>query len=152
MQDPPVRLWLLSNFVKENGSPFLRLRVPLGILEEAMGPLGDFPYSDGNVKFQGPTLFLRALQSNFIPRSSFPLISQFFPQSKIVDMDCGHWIVQEKPEQFKEGMFKMIVLTLWEVCLWIICFIRGGEVPAEVLRQMLLGLLMNHDRMPKVLY
>lgn len=123
IQDPPVRLWLLSNFVKENGSPYLRLRVPLGTLKKAMGPLGDFPYSVGNVPaFSGPTLFLRALQSNFIPQSSFSLISQFFPQSEIVDMDCGHWIVQDKPQEFKEGMFKMIVLLTWKnLEIWLIC-------------------------------
>lgn len=78
-----------------------------------MGPLGDFPYNIGDVPaFQGSTLFLRALQSNFIPQSSFPLISKFFPQTEIVDMDCGHWIVQDKPQQFKEGMFKMFAEIL----------------------------------------
>jgi pimeloyl-ACP methyl ester carboxylesterase len=81
-----------------------------------MGPLGDFPYRVGNVTFQGPTLFLRALQSNYIPRSSFPLITQFFPQSKIVDMDCGHWIVQDRPKQFQEGTFTAITLSFWENC------------------------------------
>ncbi|OKP07370.1 Abhydrolase domain-containing protein C22H12.03 [Penicillium subrubescens] len=106
--DPPVRLWLLSNFVKENGSPYLRLRVPLDILKKAMGPLGDFPYNSGNVTFQGPTLFLRALQSNYIPQSSFPLISHFFPQSEIVDMDCGHWIVQDRPKQFQEEVVRFL--------------------------------------------
>ncbi|KAJ5355162.1 uncharacterized protein N7496_012374, partial [Penicillium cataractarum] len=124
--DPPVRLWLLSNFVKQDGSPYLRLRVPLGTLKNAMGPLGDFPYDVGNVPaFQGPTLFLRALQSNFIPQGSFPLISKFFPQSEIVDMDCGHWIVQDKPQQFKEGMFKIFTEAFWKPCLRAICFIRG---------------------------
>ncbi|CEJ57687.1 hypothetical protein PMG11_06371 [Penicillium brasilianum] len=107
--DPPVRLWLLSNFIKQDGSPYLRLRVPLNILRNAMGPLGDFPYDIGNVPaFQGPTLFLRALQSNFIPQSSFPLISKFFPKSEIVDMDCGHWIVQDKPQQFKEEVVRFL--------------------------------------------
>lgn len=111
-----MRLWLLSNFVKENGSPYLRLRVPLGTLTKAMGPLGDFPYTNEDVKFRGPVLFLRALESNFIPRSSFPLISHFFPRSRIVDMDCGHWIVQDKPEQFQEGMSRLIASTIWILC------------------------------------
>ncbi|KAF3391296.1 hypothetical protein F1880_007748 [Penicillium rolfsii] len=106
--DPPVRLWLLSNFVKAKDSPYLKLRVPLETLRKAMGPLGDFPYSSGSASFQGPTLFLRALQSNYIPRSSFPLISQFFPQSKIVDMDCGHWIVQDMPKQFQEEVMRFL--------------------------------------------
>jgi len=106
----------LSNYVKENGSPYLRLRVPLDILQKAMGPLGDFPYNVGNAMFQGPTLFLRALQSNYIPQSSFPLISQFFPQSEIVDMDCGHWIVQDKPQQFQVGTFTATTVSFLQNC------------------------------------
>lgn len=100
-----------------------------------MGPLGDFPYNVGNVTFQGPTLFLRALQSNYIPQSSFPLISQFFPQSEIVDMDCGHWIVQDRPKQFQEGMFTAIGLLCWESRSCANCFIRDGEVLAKVLKE-----------------
>lgn len=37
-------------------------------------------------------------------------------------MDCGHWIVQDKPQEFKEGMFKMIVLLTWKnLEIWLIC-------------------------------
>jgi pimeloyl-ACP methyl ester carboxylesterase len=68
-----------------------------------MGPLGDFPDKDGTMKFNSPTLFLRGLQSHYIPDSAFPLISSLFPKSKIVDIDCGHWIVQDRPEEFKKG-------------------------------------------------
>ncbi|OQD85780.1 hypothetical protein PENANT_c009G09278 [Penicillium antarcticum] len=99
---PSVRLWLLSNFVKSKDQPHLQLRIPLDILEKAMGPLGDFPDKDSSLKFRSPTLFLRGLQSHYVPDSAFPLISSLFPQSKIVDIDCGHWIVQDRPEEFKK--------------------------------------------------
>jgi hypothetical protein len=142
----------LSNFIKQDGSPYLRLRVPLEILKNAMGPLGDFPYDIGNVPaFQDPTLFLRALQSNFIPQSSFPLISKFFPKSKIVDMECGHWIVQDKPQQFKEGMF-MLPEPFGKACLHANYLIRGCEILAEMLSQIvpIIGLPMT--RLPKIFY
>ncbi|KAJ5771220.1 uncharacterized protein N7511_003271 [Penicillium nucicola] len=100
---PTVRLWLLSNFVKSKDQPHLQLRIPLDILKNAMGPLGDFPDKDGPFKFNSATLFLRGLQSHYIPDTAFPLISSLFPQSKIVDIDCGHWIVQDRPEEFRKG-------------------------------------------------
>ncbi|OGE56236.1 hypothetical protein PENARI_c003G02016 [Penicillium arizonense] len=101
---PSVRLWLLSNFVKSKDQPHLHLRIPLDILEKAMGPLGDFPDKDAFLKFNSPTLFLRGLQSHYIPDTAFPLISSLFPQSKIVDIDCGHWIVQDRPEEFRKAV------------------------------------------------
>ncbi|KAJ5895216.1 Alpha/Beta hydrolase protein [Penicillium taxi] len=109
---PTIRLWLLSNFVKDNDLPFLKCRVPLDTLQMSIGPLGDFPYKNESISFPRPVLFLRALQSPFIPDTAFPLIRSFFPCSKVVDIDCGHWVVQEKPAIFREGM-----LQYWETRL-----------------------------------
>ncbi|KAB8238177.1 putative alpha/beta hydrolase [Aspergillus alliaceus] len=107
-QSPSVRLFLLSNFVRERDSPHLKLRVPLDILSTAIGPLGDFPHKNKSVQFPRPALFLRALQSHYIPESSFPVISSFFPRSRIVDIDCGHWIVQERPEVFRQAVVEFL--------------------------------------------
>ncbi|GAB1199606.1 hypothetical protein APSETT444_008961 [Aspergillus pseudonomiae] len=85
-----------------------KLRVPLDALRAAIGPLGDFPHKDKPVQFPKPALFLRALQSHYIPESSFPVISSFFPQSHIVDIDCGHWIVQERPEEFRKAVVQFL--------------------------------------------
>ncbi|KAE8381182.1 Alpha/Beta hydrolase protein [Aspergillus bertholletiae] len=107
-ESPSVRLWLLSNFVRERDSPYLKLRVPLDVLTTAIGPLGDFPLKGKSVQFTRPSLFLRALQSHYIPESSFPVISSFFPLSHIVDIDCGHWIVQERPEEFRQAVVQFL--------------------------------------------
>ncbi|KAJ5647586.1 alpha/beta hydrolase [Penicillium lividum] len=101
---PSVRPWLLSNFIKEKDASHLKLRLSIDILEKALGPLGEFPYIPQSGTFSKPVLFLRGLQSHYIPENTFPLISSLFPQSKIVNIDCGHWIVQEKPEEFRQGM------------------------------------------------
>ncbi|KAE8359500.1 Alpha/Beta hydrolase protein [Aspergillus caelatus] len=107
-ESPSVRLWLLSNFVRERDSPHLKLRVPLDVLTTAIGPLGDFPHKGKPVQFPKPALFLRALQSHYIPESSFPVISSFFPRSRIVNIDCGHWIVQERPEEFRQAVVQFL--------------------------------------------
>ncbi|OXN26520.1 hypothetical protein CDV57_04662 [Aspergillus fumigatus] len=99
----PIRVFLLSNFVKDSDSPYLKCRVPLDILKTALTPLGDFPHKNEAVQFHNPTLFIRALRSHYIPEASIPLISSFFPQSRIVNIDCGHWVVQERPEELRSG-------------------------------------------------
>ncbi|PWY80148.1 alpha/beta-hydrolase [Aspergillus eucalypticola CBS 122712] len=106
-KSPAIRAWLISNLHKKPDTPFLQLRVPVETLSTAIRPLGEFPYrvdegSEAIRQFNGLVLFLRALQSNFIPESALPLIKAFFPSSELVDIDCGHWIVQEKPEEFRK--------------------------------------------------
>ncbi|GAB1216024.1 hypothetical protein ATERTT37_005225 [Aspergillus terreus] len=103
LQSAAIRLWLLSNFIKDRRSPYLKLRLPLDILNTALGPLGDFPYMDEPVKFHRPTLFLRAHQSYYIPDHALPRVQNFFPQARVVDMDCGHWVVQDQPEEFRQA-------------------------------------------------
>ncbi|KAJ5709910.1 Alpha/Beta hydrolase protein [Penicillium malachiteum] len=107
--DSSVRLWLLSNFIKEKESPALKLRLSVDILRGALGPLGMFPYKPGSAAFPNPVLFLRGLQSHYIPESAFPLMKSLFPRSETVNIDCGHWIVQEKPEEFRQGMVYILV-------------------------------------------
>ncbi|OOF93306.1 hypothetical protein ASPCADRAFT_516970 [Aspergillus carbonarius ITEM 5010] len=103
-ESPTIRLWLLSNLIKHPNSPYLDVRVPIDTLLSAVGPLGDFPYKNelGSRKFPGRTLFLRALRSDYIPEKAFPTIYGFFPAARIVDVDCGHWIVQERGEEFRK--------------------------------------------------
>ncbi|KAK2787196.1 hypothetical protein FQN53_005620 [Emmonsiellopsis sp. PD_33] len=104
-ESPTIRLWLLSNFVRDKKLPHLKLRLPLDILRTAIGPIGDFPYStedEPKKVFHGPTLFIRAQDSFYIPHSAFPVISSFFPHSQIKNVACGHWVVQELPQQFRQ--------------------------------------------------
>jgi hypothetical protein len=58
-------------------------------------------------------------------------------------MDCGHWIVQDKPKQFQDGMLEMIAALFWKNFSYANCFIRGGEILAEALREISPGFSMN---------
>ena len=94
----------MSNLVKDgSGSRFLRMRIPVETLQRASNPLADFPYLPGDTQFCGPTLFVRGLQSHYVPESAFPQISALFPASEILSIDCGHWIVQDEPEKLRQG-------------------------------------------------
>ncbi|KAL6852378.1 hypothetical protein ACO1O0_006922 [Amphichorda felina] len=108
-ESPAIRLWLMSNLVKDAaGSKFLKMRLPVDTLQRATKPLGDFPYRVGDARFYGPTLFVRGLQSHYVPDSAFPQIAAMFPSSDVVSLDCGHWIVQDEPERLRQAIVKFI--------------------------------------------
>lgn len=69
--------------------------------------MGDFPLKDpATVRFEKPALFVRGTQSHYVPDEVLPLIGQFFPLFRLVDIDAGHWVISEKPEEFRAGKFQ----------------------------------------------
>jgi pimeloyl-ACP methyl ester carboxylesterase len=78
--------------------------VPLKILASALDKLGDFPFKDPNeVRFEKPALFIRGTVSRYVPDDALPIIGQFFPLFKLLDIDAGHWVISENPEAFRQG-------------------------------------------------
>lgn len=80
--------------------------MPLDILGRSLDNLGDFPYKNpGEVRFEKPALFVRGTKSKYVPDEVLPLIGEFFPRFRLVDVDAGHWLISEQPEAFRQGMF-----------------------------------------------
>ena len=68
--------------------------------------MGDFPYRDPDqFRYDGPTLFIRGTRSHYVADDVLPLIGRFFPKFVVKDIDCGHWVISERPEEFRQGMF-----------------------------------------------
>lgn len=78
--------------------------MPLHILAKSLDHLGDFPFKNpSEVRFVKPALFVRGTLSKYVPDEVIPLIGQFFPMFELVDIDAGHWVISEKPEEFRQG-------------------------------------------------
>lgn len=105
-----IRQFLLGNLHRPaDGSNTQKFRVPLHILAKALDHLGDFPFKDPNdVRFVKPALFIRGTQSKYVPDEVIPLIGQFFPKFELVDVDCGHWVISEKPEEFRRAVIEFL--------------------------------------------
>jgi pimeloyl-ACP methyl ester carboxylesterase len=100
----PIRQFLLGNLYRPAGEKALKFRIPLKILAPQLDGMGDFPFKDPEaVRFEKPTLFVRGTQSKYIPDEALPIIGRFFPRFKLADIDAGHWVISEKPEEFREG-------------------------------------------------
>ncbi|KAI5862852.1 alpha/beta-hydrolase [Durotheca rogersii] len=103
--DAAVRQFLLSNLRRPfNNIGGRRFRIPLGILARALPRLGDFPFKDPALaRFPGPALFVRGTRSPYVPDDVLPLVGSFFPRFRLADIDAGHWVISEKPEEFLRG-------------------------------------------------
>ena len=111
----------MTNLVKTPGSEFLRLRIPVQILASSLGNMGDFPFKNpSEANYTGPTLFVRGTQSHYIADDVLPVIGQFFPRFILHDIDCGHWVISERPEAFRQGNvtvhFQGLSDTNWRSC------------------------------------
>ncbi|KAH8887464.1 alpha/beta-hydrolase [Thozetella sp. PMI_491] len=104
-----IRQFLLGNLHRPEGSTAQKFRVPLDILAKALDHLGDFPYKDPNaVRFEKPALFIRGTKSKYVPDEVIPAIGQFFPRFELVDVDAGHWLISENPEEFRQAVLRFL--------------------------------------------
>lgn len=108
-QDLPIRQFLLGNLHRPADSATHRFRVPLATLAKALPHLGDFPFKDpARARFEKPALFVRGTRSRYVPDEVIPLIGQFFPRFQLVDIEAGHWLISEKPEEFLRAVIEFL--------------------------------------------
>jgi pimeloyl-ACP methyl ester carboxylesterase len=97
VQDKAVRQFLMTNLLPT--SP-LTFRIPLDILADSLESLGGFPIEcteDSCPKFDGPALFIRGTQSNYIQPKHLPVMEKMFPKMQVVELDGSHWIHVDQP-------------------------------------------------------
>ncbi|MCJ1321040.1 hypothetical protein MMC15_006382 [Xylographa vitiligo] len=104
----PIRQFLLTNLVRSPGAKHMHFRIPIQILATALGNMGDFPFKDPDqARYDGPTLFVRGVKSDYVPDEVLPLIGRFFPRFEVCDVDSNHWVISEQPEQFRRGVSRL---------------------------------------------
>jgi pimeloyl-ACP methyl ester carboxylesterase len=103
-----VRQFLLTNLSRPPAhaeSKNFVWRIPLQILARQLDAMGDFPIRDpASYRFTKPTLIVRGTKSPYVADEALPIIGQFFPSFRLVDIVAGHWVISESPEEFRKGM------------------------------------------------
>ncbi|KAF8135137.1 alpha beta-hydrolase [Boletus edulis] len=105
-KDPSVRAFLLTNLIASQ-SPF-KFKVPIDILKEGRPEIESFRYVPGERAWSGHALFVKGSKSKFINRHNEPLMKDFFPESAIEELDTGHWIHAEMPNEFKKLVVEFV--------------------------------------------
>ncbi|KAL2821752.1 Alpha/Beta hydrolase protein [Aspergillus cavernicola] len=108
----PIRQFLLTNLVRSSEDQTMKFRVPLSTLGGALGAMGEFPFADSSsMQYKGPTLVVRGTKSPYVSDDTFPAIKAFFPNSRIADVEAGHWLISENPEAFRRAVVDFLQET-----------------------------------------
>ena len=92
------------NLGRSADSQVLEWRIPLATLGRSLDLIADVPYHQpGEVVYRGPTLFIRGTRSRYVSDDTIPAIKKFFPNSRIADVEAGHWLTAENPAAFTRG-------------------------------------------------
>ncbi|RPB05856.1 alpha/beta-hydrolase [Choiromyces venosus 120613-1] len=104
--DIGIRQFLLRNLVRDGDH--LRFRIPIRTLARELDNMAAFAYHPDKVRFEKRALFVRGTQSPYIPDEAIPTIGRFFPLFRLKDIDAGHWVISEKPNEFKEAVVEFL--------------------------------------------
>ncbi|ODV80406.1 alpha/beta-hydrolase [Suhomyces tanzawaensis NRRL Y-17324] len=107
----PVRQFLLTNLNRGKKNDVITSKIPLDIVGEAIvkGKISSWPF-DSNVSrwSQGPVMFIRGTESNYVPDEIIPEIGKYFPDFEIRDVKSGHWVISEKPKEFVDLVVEFV--------------------------------------------
>lgn len=100
-----IRQFLLTNVNRGSKDLICSSKIPLDIIAKAVsaGNIAAWPYDSNVMRWaSGPALFIRGSQSTYVPDEVIPTIGNYFPQFEVKDVDAGHWLISEKPNEFME--------------------------------------------------
>ncbi|KAF9048875.1 Alpha/Beta hydrolase protein [Panaeolus papilionaceus] len=113
-KDVSVRQFLLTNLKVPSHHPVTghvhkaKFLVPLDILSQSIDEIGSFPYKydaqtdSAPVTWNGPTLAIKGSKSPYVNHKNLPVFRAFFPDTRVSELDTGHWVHAEKPLEFKK--------------------------------------------------
>ena len=105
----PIRQFLLTNLTRSPDTKALKFRIPIKTLANSLDHMADFPFRDPDgARYEGPTLFVRGTKSHYVADEALPLIGRFFPRFELLDIESGHWVVSEKPGEFRKGVIDFL--------------------------------------------
>jgi pimeloyl-ACP methyl ester carboxylesterase len=99
-----VRQFLLKNLYRKKEGGY-GLRVNFRVMESEMDRILEALPSD---RSEVDALFIRGVKSNYIPDSDFDQIRMIFPNAEFADLQAGHWLHAEKPEEFYTEVKKFV--------------------------------------------
>jgi pimeloyl-ACP methyl ester carboxylesterase len=108
-KDLPVRQFLLSNLVRPAPGEPMQWRNPINILAKSLNIMADFPFANPDEhSFSKRALFIQGTKSHYVSDEALPIIGRFFPRFELVDVDCGHWDISEKPKKFIKAVIDFL--------------------------------------------
>ncbi|WP_215224278.1 alpha/beta fold hydrolase [Echinicola shivajiensis] len=90
-----IRQFLLKSLGRDENRKFI-WKVNLPVITEKINNVGEA--LSGHNSFDGPTLFMRGANSNYIQDTDKEDLEQYFPNYKLITIkNAGHWLHAEQP-------------------------------------------------------
>ena len=106
ISDWGTRQFLLKNLYWQKDKT-LALRVNLPVLQKEVEAIGEGLPTQ--TVYEGATLFLNGLKSDYITEDDKPLIKAHFPEAEIIGIEkAGHWLHAENPKDFYAEVMKFL--------------------------------------------
>ncbi|KAK6463013.1 Alpha/Beta hydrolase protein [Scheffersomyces coipomensis] len=106
-----VRQFLLTNLNRGKKEDIIKSKIPLDVIGNSIanGSIAAWPFDSNLVRWsKGPTLFIRGSKSKYVPDDILPDIGSYFPDFEIREIEAGHWVISENPEEFKKVLVEFI--------------------------------------------
>ncbi|MEO9869713.1 alpha/beta fold hydrolase [Ekhidna sp.] len=101
-----VRQFILKNLDRKKDGSF-EWKLNIAAIENAIEKVG--ARIEGDVSFDGATLFIAGGTSDYIDNEDHDLIRSYFSKADIVPVEgAGHWIHAEKPEELGQIVIKFL--------------------------------------------
>ena len=109
--DPALQAFLSSNLQTKQGVGAIgyEWKYHVNALVDGIPSILSFPTQN---TFNGPTVVVKAGNSNFVKSRHVEPIKRLFPDYRIVTIrDCGHWLHSEKPAETASILARFIEYT-----------------------------------------
>ncbi|HEU5291289.1 MAG TPA: alpha/beta fold hydrolase [Cyclobacteriaceae bacterium] len=103
-----VRQFLLKNLARKQEGGFA-WKINLPVIDKNLELISADIQFPGT--FNGQTLFVRGVNSNYVKDEDRARIKALFPNSTLITMDTGHWVQAEKPQEFVEVVRNFLANT-----------------------------------------
>ena len=97
IESPAVRQFLMKN-LKRDGQNAFQWKMNLEALRSHYDEINGAIVS--KAIYKGPTLFMAGKKSDYLSSADMPGILKLFPGAQLKELDTGHWIHAELPDDF----------------------------------------------------
>jgi esterase len=98
IQDASVRQFLMKNLARDEAGRF-EWKMNLDVIEKNYARINE--ELPGDKHYDGPALFMRGENSEYITMEDLPVIAKLFPKAELVTIkNAGHWVHVDNPEMF----------------------------------------------------
>lgn len=103
IEEVGTRMFLMKNLAIDRETKRFSWQMNLPVLDAQYDQLNEPLPKDA--RFEGPTLFIRGVRSNYIRDEDRDLIEHHFPNARVLTIkDAGHWVHADQPAIFGESV------------------------------------------------